>query len=120
MIYPFKCKECSLTVDFVCPHAELEGKDKTCINCGAELVRDYQAGKPRVHADSYSKPIHSDALAIHPEQVEEHRRLYPKIPIDEKCRPVFQNYPDHDEYLEKTGHVKLPGKRKRTSTSASK
>ncbi|KKN72402.1 hypothetical protein LCGC14_0411150 [marine sediment metagenome] len=121
MIYPFKCEGCGLTVDFVCPYAELKGKDKTCINCSAKLVRDWHAGMPRVYKDSYTKPIHSDSLAIHPEQVEEHRRLYPKIPLDEKCRPVFENYPDHDEYLEQTGHVKQSGRRKRkTVTLASK
>ena len=119
MIYPFKCEGCGLTVDFICPHEELKGKDKTCINCSAKLVRDWRAGMPRVHANSYATPIHSDSLGLVPDQVEEHRRLYPKIPIDEKCRPVFENYADHDEYLEQTGHVKLPGRRKRISISAS-
>lgn len=68
----------------------------------------------RVHGDSYHKAIHSDALAIHPDQRKEHERLYPDIKIDSKNRPVFDNFQKHDAYLEATGHVKnrAPGKQK--------
>lgn len=54
----------------------------------------------------YSKPIHSDALAMNPEQVAEHREMFPSIPVDEQCRPVFTNSQDHQDYMNKCGVVK--------------
>lgn len=60
----------------------------------------------RVHGASYHKAIHSDALAIHPDQRKEHERQHPDIKIDEKCRPIFDNFKAHDKYLEDTGYVK--------------
>ncbi len=86
--------------------------DQVC-GCGALMGRDYMADKPRVHADSYHKAIHSDALAIDPSKRKEHERLHPDIKLDSKCRPVFDNFKAHEAYLEHTGHVKLPGKNKR-------
>ena len=71
------------------------------------------------HAQSrgklYSKEIHSDSLAMSPTQVEEHKRKFPNIKIDSECRPVFDNFKDHDAYLEKTGFAKMPGKKKKRS-----
>ena len=91
--------------------------DALCTECGVIMHRDICAENP--HAQSrgscYSKEIHSDSLAISPSQVEEHKRKFPNIKIDLECRPVFDNYPDHDAYLEKTGFVKMPGKKKRKS-----
>ncbi|KKN79142.1 hypothetical protein LCGC14_0343300 [marine sediment metagenome] len=71
-----------------------------------DAVKRSQRYSFRVHADSYHKDIHSDALAIHSSQREEHERLYPDIKIDEKNRPVFDNFKKHDKYLDDTGHVK--------------
>lgn len=59
---------------------------------------------------NYTHPIHSDALAIHPNQRAEHERLFPNIRLDEQNRPIFDNFVNHENYLKKCGLVKLPQK----------
>ena len=61
----------------------------------------------------YKRPIHSDSLAISPDQRAEHERLFPNIRLDKECRPIFDNVRDHDDYLNKIGMVKLPQKTKK-------
>lgn len=55
---------------------------------------------------NYDNPIHSDALAIHPDQRAEHEQTFPNIRLDEQNRPVFDNMHDHQAYLDKCGMVK--------------
>ncbi len=51
----------------------------------------------------YPKPLHSDALGIQPDQVAEHRELFPGTELDSENRPVFTNANQHDAYMEKAG-----------------
>ena len=51
----------------------------------------------------YCKPLHSDALGIQPDQVAEHREMFPGVEIDSENRPVFTNANQHDAYMEKAG-----------------
>lgn len=113
--------------DFKCPSCNKERarfltKRKYEILC--ECGETMQPVKPTdvigfPHAQSrgklYSKTIWSDSLAISPTQIEEHKRLFPDIPVDLQGRPGFDNFPDHDKYLEKTGFVKMPGKKRKRS-----
>jgi hypothetical protein len=63
---------------------------------------------------NYTKPIHSDALAIHPDQRAEHEKLFPDIRIDSECRPIFDNFTKHEAYLKKTGFRKETQKIRRS------
>jgi len=74
------------------------------------MQRDYVRNGPNIGNKQYSRPLHSDSLAINPLQIEEHRRLFPNIEVDPEGRPVFENYRQHDSYLEKIGFQKLPQK----------
>jgi len=60
-----------------------------------------------------NRPLVSDSLAVAPQQVEEHRRTFPDIPLTKEGQPVFTNYKQHENYLKKTGFVKLKSKVKR-------
>jgi hypothetical protein len=62
--------------------------------------------KIAIHGN-YQNPIHSDALAIHPDQRAEHEREFPNVRLDGQCRPVFDNFMNHEAYLKKTGFRKL-------------
>ena len=116
-IYVFKCCKCGVEVDKTLPMSQCQSK-QTCPECSAAMLRNYGAEHAHTSADSYATPIHSDALAIAPDQVEEHRRMFPDVEIDHQCRPVFTKYSQHDAYLEKTGFVKNPNKHgKRRSTT---
>lgn len=108
--YAFKCPACGWTDEIVKPMSASNSVE-TCRQCCATMDRDYQAEGFRTNADSYHREIHSDALAIHPEQAVEHRRLYPDIPLDAACRPVLQNFGQHEKYIEARGVVK-PSSRK--------
>jgi len=103
-IYTFVCPECGLKN----LHARhMKNADKKCIcSCGADMRRDFQADLFNSGNKEYGKTKFSDALAISPEQVTEHKKLFPDIPIDNQCRPGFDNYKQHDNYLEKTGFRK--------------
>ncbi len=59
---------------------------------------------------NYKHPIHSDAMAISPDQRAEHEKLFPNIKLDPQCRPIFENFVDHEAYMKKCGIVKTPKK----------
>ena len=89
-----------------------------CPSCGKCLVEtgpdeDVEteagefAGKTfNIGGDNYGKSIVSDALAINPSQTAEHREHFPDVEVRSDGRPVFKNFRQHDDYLEKTGFVK--------------
>ena len=115
--YVFKCSDCDTEVEKVLPMSQSQ-LGPTCQQCGTSMQRNYASEHAHASADSYATPIHSDALAISPDQVEEHRRMFPDIELDSECRPVFTKYSTHDAYLEKAGFVKHPNKHgKRRSTT---
>jgi len=80
-----------------------------CVECSAEMYRDYHAENTTTNGgDHEARPLHSDALAIHPSQIDEHHRLYPDVPLDNKCRPVLTRYKQREAYLKARGVEKIP------------
>lgn len=84
-------------------------KSLKCSKCGRKMFRTYNFS---VGGDTYSKPIVSDSLAISPEQISEHRELFPDVEVTSEGQPVFENYRQHDNYLKKTGFRKKQQKLK--------
>jgi DNA-directed RNA polymerase subunit RPC12/RpoP len=78
-----------------------------CPVCSSELLVVSRGLKndnaPEVIGTPYKKPIHSDALALTPANVTEHKEKFPDIEIDDQNRPVFTNTKQHQEYLDKIG-----------------
>ena len=100
-----KCGECGSLyrndtdgIVYLCPECNAMLEIVTC-----STVND---NKPEIMGTPYKVPIHSDSLAIMPDQVEEHKKLFPNIPLDDENRPVFTNTKDHHEYLNKFVVVK--------------
>jgi len=114
--YGYMC-DCGVYEDIVKPMSEHD-RSEVCPECGAQMRRDYSAA-PRVHADSYSKEIHSDALAVHPDQRAEHQRLYPNVPLDKACRPVLSSFSQAEKYYEQRGIYKPPQRNRRRKTKVS-
>lgn len=113
-VHTMNCSECNQLYS-----KEVQVKRFMCPQCGEDLAlikrsdgvddevgNSESGGVPQVMGTGYCTPIHSDALAIMPDQVEEHRKLFPKIELDSECRPVFTNAKDHQEYMDKVGVVK--------------
>jgi len=123
--YCYVCPECGRTEEIVrsirdkevvpeCDCDELDGL--------IPMIRDYAAERVNVGDREYRRPIVSNALAISPSQITEHRRLFPDIQVTPEGQPVFTSYRQHDAYLKKIGAVKNPqrirnrGKRIATGT----
>ena len=81
-----------------------------CLSCGGDMRWNLNIA---IHGN-YRHPVHSDAMAISPTQVAEHKQLFPDIEIDSECRPVFDNFSKHEAYMKKCGIVKTPQKIKRS------
>lgn len=109
--YCFVCPSCGINLEVV-RHMEDAEKSWKC-TCGKEMQRDYNSEGVRTGGKDYNKPIHSDSLAISPRQRVEHEQTFPEVKLDNQCRPVFENFRQHEKYLEQTGFVKHPKKRKR-------
>lgn len=115
--FSFICNECrTRKTEFVRSHSELEVP--ACPDHGP-MSRNFHSDLISVRADRYRTPIHSDALAIAPSQRKEHEKLFPDIVLDDKCRPVFDNFEKHEAYLNATGFQKNPGKQKRRAKKIS-
>lgn len=110
-IYCFVCPKCGYK--FEIPRPIVESARSQFCPCGAEMRRDFAAQGINTGNKEYGKTKFSDSLAISPSQVEEHKRLFPDIPIDNQCRPGFDNYKQHDKYLEKCGFEKVSQKRRK-------
>jgi putative FmdB family regulatory protein len=110
--YCYACPECAHTDEIVKSMAE-RFKEEKCPKCGTVMERDYVAEKPTHHSGGYSRPIVSDSLAMHPDQIAEHRRMFPDVKVTPEGQPVFENFQQHDSYLKKIGAVKNPAKMKK-------
>ena len=102
--YTFKCPECGSVQELVLRMTHCS-EPQVC-ECGTTMGRDYQADMCNVGNRDYAVPIHSDSMAISPDQVKEHQRLFPDVKLDSECRPILENYQQHNNYLEKTGFTK--------------
>ena len=106
--YCYKCGPCDYAFEEYHCMAD-DNKAVPCPKCNGYTRRDWAAEHPMARrTEDYDHPIHSDSLAMNPNQVAEHRRMFPDIKIDSECRPVFSNYVAHDKYLKACGLVKNP------------
>jgi putative FmdB family regulatory protein len=103
--YAYRC-ECGHTTEIDRPMSA-SNTVETCPKCLSAMYRDYRAEIPTSNGGGYeARALHSDALAIHPDQVADHHRLYPDVPLDGACRPVLTSFKQHDRYLQARGVVK--------------
>ncbi len=107
--HDFVCDSCNTTVQDTDTH-----KSHVCPICKADMRWDLMG--IGIHGN-YRFPIHSDALAINPNQCAEHRKLFPNIKLDKQNRPIFDNGVDNQNYLDKCNLVKNRQKIKPKSNS---
>ena len=100
--HSFVCDDCKIVIQ------DTDTKEiHKCPKCGGDMRWDLTG--MAIHGN-YKHPIHSDALAIHPDQRAEHEQRFPNIEIDKQNRPVFSNFVDHENYLKKCNLVKVTKK----------
>jgi len=84
----------------------MKNADKRCMcKCGVKMNRDLQTDIPFASGD-YKRAVHSNSLAISPDQRAEHEQKFPNIKLDSQNRPVFDNFQKHQAYLDKCNIVK--------------
>lgn len=105
--YCFTCK-CGQKIEVVRPMADAN-KPWKCF-CGKPMARDFQTEHVFTGSKDYSKALVSDSLAVHPDQIPEHKKQFPNIDMTPEGQPIFTNYRQHQDYLDKTGFQKLPQK----------
>lgn len=109
IIHNFACDACNITVQ------DTNTREvHVCPECRGSMRWDLTG--IGIHGN-YLHPVHSDALAINPNQRAEHRRLFPNIELDGQNRPIFDNFVDHEAYLKKCNLVKNRQKIKPKSNS---
>ena len=114
--YCYICPECQNKVDVLKPMAE-SGASSFCAKDGAELNRDFSRELAGQSSMDYATPHVSDSLAMNPEQIPEHNRMFPEIKVLADGRPSFDSPKQQDKYLKATGFVKLHQKTKSKSST---
>ena len=111
MVHRFVCDNCGTVIN-----DNRTRRVHFCPDCGQDMRWDLKIAGGQM----YKHPIHSDALAIHPGQRLEHERQFPNIKLDKQNRPVFDNYIDHQAYLDKCNLRKELQKLKRTNSKSNR
>ncbi|KKN69823.1 hypothetical protein LCGC14_0437690 [marine sediment metagenome] len=99
-LYKFAC-DCGHRQEVTWPMNR--SKELLVCACGKKMYREYNFHNKNM---SYSRPIHSDSLAIAPSQRVEHEQRFPDIKLDAACRPIFDNVQTHQKYLNDCNLVK--------------
>lgn len=112
--YEYICPECGCEAEIIKLMKDVD-KPVHCEICDAVMGRDFKAEGVLVGAGrrSYHRPIVSDSMAVAPNQVAEHRRLFPDVKVLDDGRPVFDNFSDHESYLKKCNIEKMPQKKRK-------
>jgi len=116
----WKCPTCGWETTDGCIKVGMEEVDATpdgmmCPECNWLILESYMyatEGHIQTMGTPYSNPIHSDSLGLMPDQVAEHRRLFPYIEIDNENRPVFTNKAEHEKYMDACGIINNPSHNK--------
>ena len=99
-LYKFAC-DCGNKQEVVWPMSR--SKELFVCSCGKKMYREYNFHNKNM---SYSRPIHSNSLAINPEQRTEHEQKFPDVELDNQCRPIFDNFSAHQKYLNDCNIIK--------------
>lgn len=102
------CPKCDVDMDMekVCI-TSLAHETNLCDACGTRVYVGWKLGYTiGIRGKEYFHPLHSDSLAINPSQIPEHRKLFPNVNVDSEGRPIFENFRQHDDYLETCGFQK--------------
>ena len=97
VVHSFVCDKCMELVH----DTDTTGTHR-CPRCGGDMRWNLNIC---IHGN-YRTPIHSDSLAISSDQRAEHERQFPYIKLDNECRPIFDNFTNHERYLKATNFKK--------------
>ena len=110
MIFDLLCKECGYRIR--------DAKDSDYRLVDEQLRFPYcpMCGTIMYHVTSGANGDYnhtSDSLAIHPDDIPEHRQKFPGVEITPDGRPQFTSTRQQEKYAEKCGFYKKEGKHKK-------
>lgn len=111
-MYCYKCPECGHKETDVRPIAQ-RNEPMACLCCPrfaegndqppARMVRDITAEGCGSGNQEYAKPIYSEAMGVHPDQVQEHRRAHPNIEMTNTGEVVIRSHAEHKRVMKELG-----------------
>ncbi len=111
-IYGYRCEEHNICEEVLCAAVNRPrgGSDDCpkCPECGKRMIEDWRPKGKRQTSRSYGSGVISQAMAISPDQIEEHHKLFPGVDVLPDGCIKFDNYQQHDKYLKQTGFQKSP------------
>jgi len=117
-IYEYECEKCGGREEIVLSMKDDIPERVQCNSCFPNRRNSYMYRVFGFHTpqERYYHPMISDSLAMNPNQIAEHRRMFPDITVHPDGRPEFSSYKQHDAYLEKTGFRKMKQRIRRKLT----
>ena len=115
-IYSYRCPECSGNQEIIKPVSDCT-KEECCTACGGLMHRNYQAEAGIDTGKDYASTFYSDSLAIHPEQIPEHKQKFPDVEVARDGRVGFRSPKQQSDYLRKIGWGKDPQRKTRRTTN---
>ncbi len=110
--YLFRCSEHNTEAEIFCTMSKCPregmGEYPECPDCGKEMARDFMEERGGKGCKKYGQPFVSQAMAISPDQIEEHGRLFPDVKVQSDGCITFDSVAQHDKYLKATGFHKEP------------
>ena len=100
-VYCYICRECDKTS--VKLRTERKRNSYPRCACGRLMTRDIHAECPRSTQKEYQKEILSEAAGVAPNQVADHRRVHPDIPITDDGRVVMTSHRQRQKVLGQLG-----------------
>ena len=114
MRYDFSCPRCRAVTELIVPMSDAKSREYVeCKQCGSMMQRDFSRIRVSKGGKQYGKQIVSDSLAMNPNQIAEHRRMFPNVQVTKEGQPVFDNFTEHEAYLKKCNIVKKPKSKKK-------
>ncbi|KKM83219.1 hypothetical protein LCGC14_1311590 [marine sediment metagenome] len=114
MRYDFSCPRCKAITELIVPMSDVKSRMRVvCKECGDIMERNFDMIRVSKGSKQYGRQIISDSLAMNPNQIAEHKRMFPNVQVTKEGQPVFDNFTEHEAYLKKCNIVKKPKSKKK-------
>lgn len=100
-VYCFKCPRCGHRQEFLRP-MERRNDPVDCL-CSQRMARDLAAERLGSTDLPYDKPVYSDAMGCHADQVAAFRKAHPNIEITDQGRVVCRSHREHRRVMRELG-----------------
>ena len=106
-VYCFVCPKCQASAEHI--RTMEHRNDPLRCPCGTLMKRDIRRERCASTDQEYLKPVLSESVGCHPDQVAEHRRTHPDIPITDQGQVVFTSHNQRKRVLKRLGYFDRDG-----------